>query len=265
MVTRNRPPRPTGPRRPPHGPRTPAERRADALFLYGMHPVVAALANPKRVITRIMATPNASARLREAGATLPMVPEEVRPRDLDRLLGGEAVHQGVAMEVAPLEPLAIDELRDKHLVVCLDQVSDPHNVGAILRSAAAFGADAVLSTARQAPAETGVLAKAASGALDMIPLVAVGNLARALDELGYNGFVRIGFDEAAETTLESAMTGERVALVLGAEGKGLRRLTREKCDRLARLPTSAPLASLNVSNAAALGLYVARRHLETSG
>ncbi len=228
-----------------------------------MHPVLAALANPARSVKRVIATANALTRLEAAGASLPLPPEEVHPRDLDRLLGGDAVHQGVALEVAPLDPVPIEDLRDKRLVVCLDQVSDPHNVGAILRSAAAFGADAVLSTARHAPTETGVLAKAASGALDLIPLVAVGNLARALDELGYNGFVRIGFDEAADTPIESAITGERVALVLGAEGKGLRRLTREKCDRMACLPTSGPLASLNVSNAAVLALYVARRHLDT--
>lgn len=263
MSSRNRPPRPNAKRGPSHGPRAPAERRPEKLFLYGLHPVVAALANPLRHVHRILATPNALARLKAAGAALPFEPEETSPRDLDRLLGAAAVHQGVALEVAPLEPVTIEALHDKHLVVCLDQVSDPHNVGAILRSAAAFGADAVLSTARHAPAETGVLAKSASGALDIIPLVTVGNLARALDDLGYNGFVRIGFDEAAESAIEAAFSGNRIALVLGAEGKGLRRLTREKCDRIARLPTSGSLASLNVSNAAVLGLYIARRHLDS--
>ncbi|MCB1497273.1 MAG: RNA methyltransferase [Bauldia sp.] len=263
MTSRHRPPRPQGRRRAPHGPRSPAERRPETLFLYGLHPAIAALSNPARRVNRVLATPNALARLKAAGVSLPAEPEETSPRDLDRLLGGDTVHQGVVLEVAPLDPVEIGALHDKRLVVCLDQVSDPHNVGAILRSAAAFGADAVLSTARHAPTETGVLAKSASGALDLIPLVTVGNLARALDDLGYDGFVRIGFDEAAESTIEAAFTGARIALVLGAEGKGLRRLTREKCDRIARLPTSGSLASLNVSNAAALGLYVARRHLDS--
>ncbi len=261
MTSRNRP-RPAPPRHSRSGSRAPAERRPEALFIYGIHPVLAALANPRRTIRRVLATPNALARLSVAGAALPVNAEEVSPRDLDRLLGGEAVHQGMALEVAPLDSPGIEQLADKHLVVCLDQVSDPHNVGAVLRSAAAFGADAVISMARHAPSETGVLAKAASGALDMIPLVGVQNLARALDQLAAQGFVRIGLDEAAETAIETAMDGDRIALVLGAEGKGMRRLTRDKCDRLARLPTRGPLASLNVSNAAALALYVARRHLD---
>jgi 23S rRNA (guanosine2251-2'-O)-methyltransferase len=248
--------------RSPYGPRSPAERRPDALFVYGIHPVLSALSNPRRTVRRIIATPNALARLIAAGAALPVPPEEASPRDLDRLLGGEAVHQGVALEVAPLEPVAIDALGGAKLVVVLDQVTDPHNVGAILRSALAFGADAVLSTARHAPTETGVLAKAASGALDLLPLVAVQNLARALDELAEYGFVRIGLDSEADLTIDAAMAGDRVALVLGAEGKGLRRLTRDTCDRLARLPTSGAVASLNVSNAAAVALYVARRHLD---
>lgn len=261
MSSRNRP-RPASPRHKTPGPRKHAERQPDSLFIYGIHPVVAALANPRRTVKRAIVTVNAVARLKAAGATLTVKPEEVNPRDLDRLLGRDAVHQGIALEVESLEPVAIDQLADKQLVVCLDQVSDPHNVGAILRSAAAFGADALLSTTRHAPAETGVLAKAASGALDLIPMVAIPNLARALDQLGDYGFTRIGLDEAADATIDDAAAGDRIALVLGAEGSGLRRLTRERCDRLARLPTKGSLASLNVSNAAALALYVARRHLD---
>ena len=241
--------------------RSPAERRPESLFVYGIHPVIAALANPSRAVKRILATRNALQRLTEAGALLPLVPEDVTPRDLDRLLGGDAVHQGIALEVAPLETRDIGSLADARLVVVLDQITDPHNVGAILRSAAAFAADAVVTTGRHAPAETGVLAKAASGALDWIPLVEVQNLARALDELGTLGFARIGLDSEAEETIDTAIGGDRIALVLGAEGKGLRRLTRETCDRLARIPTAGPIASLNVSNAAALALYLARRHL----
>lgn len=242
-------------------PRSPSERRADVLWIYGLHPVLAALANPRREIRRLVATPNALARLAAAGAELGLTPEESTPRGLDRILGGEAVHQGVAIEVAPLEPVAIDALTEARLVLVLDQITDPHNVGAILRSALAFGANAVVTTRRHAPAETGVLAKAASGALDRLAVVEVQNLARALEELRGLGFTTIGLDSAAETAIEAAVTGERIALVLGAEGKGLRRLTRDTCDVVARLATPGPLASLNVSNAAVLALYLAHRHL----
>lgn len=246
----------------PNRGRAPSERRPEVLYLYGIHPALAALSNPAREIRRVWVTLNAKSRIEGGGVALPAETETVLPRDLDRLLGPTAVHQGIALEVAPLAVPDLDDLARMHLVVCLDQVSDPHNVGAILRSTAAFGGDAVISTARHAPVESAVLAKSASGAFDMIPLVAVQNLARTLDSLGERGFVRIGLAEEADMTLEEAMAGEQVALVLGAEGKGLRRLTRDTCDRLARLPTSGPLASLNVSNAAALALYEARRHLD---
>ncbi len=253
--------------RPPQGGhrRTPSRRAGEHHFIYGIHPVLAALANPRRTVRRIVATPNALTRLAAEGARLPMAPEEATPHDLDRLLGGGAVHQGIAIEVLPLDPLPLDALSGARLVVVLDQVTDPHNVGAILRSALAFGADALLSTNRHAPAETGVLAKAASGALDRLPLVTVPNLARALDQLSDMEFVRIGLDSEGEALLETALYGNRIALILGAEGKGLRRLTRENCDRVARLATAGPLASLNVSNAAAVALYVARRHLDSTG
>ena len=260
-----RPANPGAHRKPFFRPRSPAERRPDALWIYGMHPVEAALANPRRSVKRLLATPNALLRLAAAGATLPLAPEETTPRDLDRLLGSDAVHQGVAIEVAPLAPLPIEALADARLVVVLDQVTDPHNVGAILRSSVAFAADAVVTTGRHAPAETGVLAKAASGALDWLPLITVQNLARALTTLGDLGFTRIGLDSEADTPIESAIAGERIALVLGAEGKGLRRLTRDTCDSLARLTTGGPIASLNVSNAAVLALYLARRHLGAVG
>jgi 23S rRNA (guanosine2251-2'-O)-methyltransferase len=246
-----------------HAPRSPGERRPDSLWIYGIHPVLAALANPRREVRRILASPNAQARLAEAGAAFGIAPEETTPRDLDRLLGGEAVHQGVAIEVAPLPPLGLDALHEARLIVILDQVTDPHNVGAILRSAVAFAADAVVTTGRHAPAETGVLAKAASGALDAIQLIEVQNLARAMEEIGRLGFTRIGLDSEADSPIESAMAGDRIALVLGAEGKGLRRLTRDTCDRLARLSVPGSIASLNVSNAAVLALYLARRHLDT--
>ena len=211
-----------------------------------------ALANPDRQIARIVATPNGLTRLRDAGARIAVRVEQAQPADLDRLVGHEAVHQGVAVEVAPLQARNLDAFDESRLLVCLDQISDPHNVGAILRSAAALGADGVITTTRNAASESGVLAKSASGALDVIPPVLVPNLARALTDLGNAGFVRIGLDEAAETPLDEAVTGDRVVLVLGAEGKGLRRLTRDTCDQLARLPTREPIASLNVSNAAAV-------------
>jgi 23S rRNA (guanosine2251-2'-O)-methyltransferase len=244
--------------------RSPAERRPDALWIYGIHPVIAALANPRRTIRRIMATPNALARLAEVGARIPMPAEETTPRNLDNLLGGEAVHQGIAIEVAPLPTLGLDALADAKLIVVLDQVTDPHNVGAVLRSAVAFAADAIVTTGRHAAAETGVLAKAASGALDQIKWIEVQNLARALEEIGTIGFTRIGLDSDADREIEGAIGGDRIALVLGAEGKGLRRLTKETCDAVAHLSMPGAIPSLNVSNAAVLALYLASRHLRQS-
>jgi 23S rRNA (guanosine2251-2'-O)-methyltransferase len=251
-----------GPAKRAFRPRSPDERRAERIWLYGIHAVAAALGNPRRTVHRLLATRNAAQRLTEMGITLRPEPEEATPRDLDRLLGPEAVHQGVAAEVAPLPSPELGELRDARLLVVLDQVTDPHNVGAVLRSAAAMGADALVTTARHAPQETGVLAKAASGALDVIPVMTVQNLARTLTELGEAGFRRVGLDSEGDRPIEEALGGERIALVLGAEGKGLRRLTRDICDAVARLDLPGPIRSLNVSNAAAVALYLARRSLD---
>ena len=243
-------------------PDRPENRVVEWLWLYGLHTVQAALANPRREVRRLVATRNGLTRLGRPEADLPIAPEDLSPREIDRIVGAGAVHQGVAVEVAPLPPLTLNELSAAQLVIVLDQVTDPHNVGAILRSALAFGADAVVTTRRHAPAETGVLAKAASGALDAIPLIAVTNLARALDQAGRMGLTRIGLDGDAPAAFESALSGDRLALALGAEGKGLRQLTRRKCDRLARLSAPGPAASLNVSNAAAVALYLARQYLD---
>lgn len=246
-----------GPRRFP--PRSKAERQSDRLWIYGVHPVAAALANPRRAVLRILATDNARQRLE--GVERFKV-EPTTPKELTRLLGPEAVHQGVAAEVEPLPALALDALPDgARLLLFLDQVTDPHNVGAILRSAAAMAADAVVVTSRYSPAETGVLAKAASGALDVMPLISVSNLSRALEEVGAQGFFRVGLDSSGESVLEDKVAQDKLALVLGAEGRGLRQKTRETCDTVARLDLPGDLRSLNVSNAAALSLYLARRAL----
>jgi 23S rRNA (guanosine2251-2'-O)-methyltransferase len=180
--------------------------------------------------------------------------------DLGRLVPGDAPHQGLVAEVDPLEEIWLGDLLeqgadDKRPLVVLDQVTDPHNVGAILRSAAAFGAAAIVTQDRHAPLESGVVAKSASGALEVVPWVRVVNLARALDEIADAGFWRIGLAGGAETTLAEALGPKRVALVLGAEGEGLRHNSEAHCDALARLPISDAIESLNVSNAAAIALY----------
>jgi 23S rRNA (guanosine2251-2'-O)-methyltransferase len=227
----------------------------DREILYGIHTVEAALQNPQRCILRLLATANAARRLAPVLASAGVEPEIVAPRDLDRLADPGAVHQGVLVEARPLEELRLDQIARNATVVLLDQVTDPHNVGAIMRSAAGFAASAVVTTARHSPQATAVLAKAASGAVEWVPFVKVTNLARALDELKGYGFTVVGLDSEADLPIEQVRAPRPIALVLGAEGKGLRRLTRERCDLMVRLDLPGPIKSLNVSNAAALALY----------
>ena len=256
-------PRPPGPRRPGFrpGPRpAPGPRREAAgdgsAVLYGWHPVVQALGNGARGLHRLLATENAVARLEaEFGGALRIVPELVRPSEIGRLLGPDAVHQGLYLEAEPLPAPGLDDLPADALLLALDQITDPHNVGAIVRTAAAFGVAGIVTTARHAPGATGVLAKSASGGLEHVPFVTVRNLAEALIALGERGFTRVGLDSDAPESLAALTVARPLVIVLGAEGKGLRERTRGCCDVLVRIPFSGAIRSLNVSNAAAITLY----------
>jgi 23S rRNA (guanosine2251-2'-O)-methyltransferase len=227
------------------------------VYLYGLHTVRAALDNPRREKRELLATPNAFMRLKETGPIGKIKQREVTPRELDHLLGPEAVHQGVALEVDPVGRFGLKDIEPLRLVVVLDQITDPHNVGAILRTACAFGADAVIATSRYAPRETGVMAKAASGALDLVPLIEVRNLGDTLELLKTRGMRVLGFDSEAPAPLLPRTDRSPLAIVLGAEGKGLRQRTRELCDEMVRLDVPGPIKSLNVSNAAAIALFAA--------
>ena len=227
--------------------------------LWGHHAVEAALKNPDRMHRKLWATREAIATL---DGELPetFTVEYAQPADLGRLVARDAPHQGLVLECEPLEDIFLGDVLDgdsSRLIIVLDQVTDPHNVGAILRSAAAFGAVAVVTQDRHSPPESGVVAKSASGALEIIPWVRVVNLARALEEMAEAGYWRIGLAGDAELTLGEALPAGPVALVLGAEGEGLRHNITQHCDALARLPISAAMESLNVSNAAAIALYAA--------
>jgi 23S rRNA (guanosine2251-2'-O)-methyltransferase len=243
----------------PARPREAAEAgdRTGDRWLYGHHAVAAALNNPKRRPERLLATANAAERLKRECPDA--IPEIVERHAIDAVLPSGAVHQGLALLTSPLAVPALDELLERlpadALLVVLDQVTDPQNVGAILRSSAAFGVRAVIVPRHHAPAISGALAKAASGALEHVPLVEAGNLDRALQRLKEAGFWCIGLDAAAERGIADARLDRRLALVMGAEGSGLRRLTAARCDLLVRLPTRGPIATLNVSNAAAVALY----------
>ena len=241
----------------------PKPRPADgAVVLYGWHPVAAALANPARRIRKIIATENALHRLAEEGLKLTVEPELARPDAIAARLSPDAVHQGLLIEADPLPSPPLEELGADGIVLVLDQVTDPHNVGAILRSAAAFGVKAMVTTARHSPEATGVLAKSASGALEHVPIVLVQNLARALEALKENRFLTVGLDASGDTDLAAAPLREPLALVLGAEGKGLRQLTRATCDVVARLDLPGAIKSLNVANAAAVALYAVAAKLQ---
>ncbi|MGE0180126.1 MAG: 23S rRNA (guanosine(2251)-2'-O)-methyltransferase RlmB [Sphingomonas sp.] len=226
---------------------------------WGKHAVAAALANPERVIVRIWATREAASEF-DIGRDIPVTFADVA--DLGRLVPREAPHQGIVAEVERLEDILLADLLDAAAdgrpLLLLDQVTDPHNVGAILRSAAAFDALGIVTQDRHAPGESGALAKSASGALETVPWVRVVNLARALDDIAAAGFWRIGLAGEAETDLAEALGPARVALVLGAEGEGMRHNVGAHCDALARLPIGERIESLNVSNAAAIALYAAR-------
>lgn len=244
-----------------------ADRDDDGLVrLFGSHAVEAALRNPRRGAVRLLATENAERRLAEAIAAKGVAVERTSPADLDRLLGADTVHQGLLLEAEPLPEPDLDTLTaraaDLGPLVLLDHVTDPHNAGAVLRSAAAFGAAGLVMTRRHSPPLNGVLAKAASGALDLVPVLTVQNLARTMQELKERGFRLIGLEGTAAAALEDETFAGPTGLVLGAEGKGLRALTQETCDRLVSITTAGPLASLNVSNAAAVALHWAahQRH-----
>ena len=231
------------------------------VILYGWHTVSAALANPEREIQKLFLTENAARRLSDENIDTRVPPEIVRPSVIDARLGPDAVHQGLLAETGPLPSLDIDDLAMEGIVLVLDQITDPHNVGAILRSAAAFAVKAVVTTSRHSPEATGVLAKSASGALEMVPMVTVQNLARALNQLNDRGFMTVGLDSEGSADLAAIDLQQPLALVLGAEGKGLRQLTRETCSAVARLDMPGEIKSLNVSNAAVLALYIGASRL----
>ena len=231
----------------------------DRVMLYGFHAVEAALRNDSRRLYQLSATARAAERLASLLNTRGLAPTLVSAADLTRRLGEGTVHQGLLLEAAPLHTVALEDLAPASPLIVLDQVTDPHNVGAILRTAAAYGAGAVIGQDRHAPAPSGALAKAATGALEHVPYLQVTNISRALEQLKRDGYWIIGLDGDGPATIEESVGRRPVALVLGAEGAGLRRLTQERCDLLARLDLPGPIKTLNVSNAAAIALYAVHR------
>jgi 23S rRNA (guanosine2251-2'-O)-methyltransferase len=228
-----------------------------SLYLFGKHACLAAIVNPSRKIKRVMVTKNTQVELSSALANVKNV-VLAEGTKMEALLPSGSVHQGIVMECEPLQQPSLQQwlaLEIAKPIILLDQVSDPHNVGAILRSAAAFDIGAVIATDRNAPTETGVMAKTASGGLEIIPLITVTNLVQAIELIKKAGYWTYGLDGAAKETIAQAKLDNKTALVMGAEGAGLRRLTTEHCDFLVKLPMSSQMESLNVSNAAAIAMY----------
>jgi 23S rRNA (guanosine2251-2'-O)-methyltransferase len=249
-----------GGRRPDATAPAPRSDGSGVAILYGFHAVREAIRAGRRKLLGLSVTPAAAAKLAGEIALAALRPRLVEGRDITLRLEPGAVHQGVLLEAFPLPSLDLSDIVAKSgILLVLDQITDPHNVGAILRSAAAFGADAVIMTKRHAPEMAGVVAKAASGGLEHVAVITVANLAHALERLGEDdGYLRVGLDSEAPQTLASVPLRRPIALVLGGEGKGLRRLTREKCDLLVRLDTPGAIKSLNVSNACAVALALLR-------
>ena len=257
---RRPPSRDSRPRAPPRD--RPSERsEAKVSLIYGFHSVAAALKAPRRELIRLYATAAAAERLSGEIAARGLETRIMTPEDISARSPREAVHQGLLLEARPLAPIDIAELPANGLVLVLDQITDPHNVGAILRTGAAFAVDALVTTERHSPDFAGALAKSASGGLEHVPICSVPNLARALADLGDMGYWRIGLDSEATVQLTDETLTRPLALVFGAEGKGLRRLTRERCDRLARLDLPGAIKSLNVSNACAIALALVHERI----
>ncbi len=223
--------------------------------IYGAHPVEEALKNPRRKFVKLTATLNAAERLKHLTQPLKITAEIVNPKVLDRMLEPDAVHQGMILLAKPLPQPELGDIEQSGVVVLLDQVTDPHNVGAILRTCAAFKVNALITTARHSADASGVLFKAASGAYEHVPFVKVTNLARAMEQLKDAGFRLVGLDSEAGMVLAAVDKSPPLALILGAEGKGLRELTIRNCDVVAKLDFPGAIQSLNVSNAAAIALY----------
>lgn len=251
--------------KPKSGGAKPAQRTAtpanpDHVWIYGLHAVSAALANPKRTTHALTLTENAARRLGERIEGELPAHDLVRPKDLDKILGPDTVHQGALLETSQLPEPALEDITEAASagpIVLLDQITDPHNVGAILRSAAVFGAAGVIMTWRHSPPLDATLAKSASGALELVPILRVQNLSRTLDDIKKQGIMVIGLEGSADAKLEDQDFTKPTAIVLGAEGKGLRQLTSENCTTLCRISSPGTLASLNVSNAAAVTLHLA--------
>jgi len=228
--------------------------------VFGFHSVLEALKNPARKHRTLLATKNAERKLLDALPSLPINPAPVSAEEISKLTGEDAVHQGVLLQSVPLPEKHIDDIAGENLILILDQITDPHNIGAMMRSACAFGAKSMIMTDRHTPADNMTTSKAASGAREYVAPIRVTNLARTIEEVQRLGFIVIGLDSEADHDLSSPEARKiyqntPTALVMGSEGKGLRRLTREKCDLLARINAPGPIVSLNVSNATALALY----------
>ncbi len=241
--------------------RSSERREAKVSLIYGFHSVGAALKAPRRELIRLYATAAAAGRLDAEIAARGLETRILSPEEISARAPREAVHQGLLLEARPLAPIDVADLPANGLVLVLDQITDPHNVGAILRTGAAFGVDALVTTERHSPEFAGALAKSASGGLEHVPICSVTNLARALVELGDMGYWRIGLDSEATARLTDETLTRPLALVLGAEDKGLRRLTRERCDRTARLDLPGAIKSLNVSNACAVALALVHERI----
>jgi len=250
---------------PPHQRHNTKTPNSTALWIFGKHPVLAALSNPKRIVKRLLVTKRGADQylddFRHINDNIrPLTPEIILPDVMEKILPLDCVYQNIALHTEALPEISLESCctikpGEAHLVLLLDQLTDPHNVGAIIRSAAAFGARAIISTDRNSPPESGTLAKAASGALEILPWVRVTNLSHTLDSLAEMGYWRLGLDGTADLSITQADFGKNIALVMGAEGKGLRKGTQSHCDALIKLPIKRAVESLNVSNAAAIALY----------